>query len=81
MVSVFKRNPNKARSAAAEGAARRAARLSTADLADWADVLISEAGRNITDWRRARVDGSIDDFVMSCDALAAIAEELRGRDH
>lgn len=79
MVSIFKRSPDKERSQAYEGAARRASRLATPDLADWADVLVSEGGRNLTEWRRARADASIEEFVLSVDALSAIAEELRSR--
>lgn len=79
MVSVFKRSAEKERSAAAQGAARRATRLATPDLADWADVLISEAGKNLTDWRRARGDGSIHEFIMTVDALTAISDEMKKR--
>lgn len=79
MVSIFKKNPEKIRSQEQQSAARRAARLSTADLADWADVLVSEAGRNLTNWRRDRVGAGISEFRLTVDALGVIAEELSKR--
>jgi hypothetical protein len=81
MVNFFVREKTR-RPAPAEvhgQAASRARRLDSAALAEWVHVLLSEAGRNISQWERGRDDQGLEEFRLSVQALHAIAEEMARR--
>lgn len=60
-------------------AERRAARIATPDLSNWAEQALSGIGRAMSDWRRDEDGPALQEAELGAEALLAVLRELRRR--
>lgn len=58
---------------------KRVGKIPAADLPQWADMAINDAGRALTQWRRRGDAADLDEAVLGAEALATILGAIRDR--
>jgi hypothetical protein len=58
---------------------KRVSKIPSADLPEWADMAINDAGRALTNWRRRGDPFELDEALLGAEALATILTAIRSR--
>lgn len=56
-------------------------KIGTTDLVLWAENALFVIGKNLTQWTRGQDDALLEEAYMGAEALLAITEELKKRNH
>jgi hypothetical protein len=58
---------------------QRVSKIPSADLPEWADMAINDAGRALTNWRRRGDPAELEEALLGAEALATILTAIKER--